>query len=96
MNYRYAESRVDVEWTLIRNGVSETKTTSIRVYGFRELTLLFSEAGFRGVRDFFVTGWRALRVRQAGILHSQENVIREMGRLRPTAWFALPALLKAQ
>ena len=46
LTYRHTESRVESEWTLIRNGASETKTTSIRVYGFRELTLLFSELGF--------------------------------------------------
>ena len=44
--YRHADSRFDIEWTLIANGVSETKTTSMRVYGFRELVTLFSEIGF--------------------------------------------------
>ena len=44
--YRHEESRIDCEWTLVANGVSETKTTSMRVYGYRELTSLFSEVGF--------------------------------------------------
>ena len=50
--YRHTESRAETEWTLIRNGVSETKTTSLRVYGFRELTVLLSEVGFE-VREAF-------------------------------------------
>ena len=45
-NYRHTESRIDTEWTLIANGISETKTSSMRVYGFRELTCLLSEVGF--------------------------------------------------
>ena len=52
MTYRHTESRVESEWTLIANGVSETKTTSLRVYGFRELTLLFSELGFEVCEAF--------------------------------------------
>lgn len=44
--YKHTESRIDIEWTLIANGISETKTSSMRVYGFRELTFLFSEVGF--------------------------------------------------
>ena len=44
--YRHVESRIDCEWTLVADGVSETKTTSMRVYGYRELTSLFSEVGF--------------------------------------------------
>ena len=44
--YRHEESRIDCEWTLVAHGVSETKTTSMRVYGYRELTSLFSEVGF--------------------------------------------------
>ena len=45
-NYRHTEGRIDIEWTLIADGVTETRTSSMRVYGFRELTLLFSEVGF--------------------------------------------------
>ncbi len=45
-NYRHVESRIDTEWTLVANGISETKISSMRVYGFRELTFLFSEVGF--------------------------------------------------
>ena len=44
--YKHTESRIDNEWTLIANGISETKTSSMRVYGFRELSFLFSEVGF--------------------------------------------------
>lgn len=46
IKYRHTESRIDTEWTLVANGISETKTSSMRVYGFRELTFLFSEVGF--------------------------------------------------
>lgn len=52
ITYRHEESRAHTEWTLIANGVSETKSTSIRVYGFRELTVLLSEVGFE-VRETF-------------------------------------------
>ena len=44
--YRHMESRIEIEWTLVANGITETKITSMRVYGFRELTLLFSDVGF--------------------------------------------------
>ena len=44
--FRHVESRIDCEWTLVADGVSETKSTSMRVYGYRELTSLFSEVGF--------------------------------------------------
>ncbi len=52
LTYSHTESRAETEWTLIRNGVSETKTTSIRVYGFRELTVLLSEVGFEVCEEF--------------------------------------------
>ena len=52
LTYSHTDSRAESEWTLIRNGVSETKTTSIRVYGFRELTSLFSEVGFEVCETF--------------------------------------------
>lgn len=45
-NYRHEEGRIDCEWTLIANGVTETRTSSMQVYGFRELSLLFAEVGF--------------------------------------------------
>ena len=44
-NYRHVEGRIDCDWTLIADGVTETRTSSMQVYGFRELTLLFSEVG---------------------------------------------------
>ncbi len=45
-NYRHVEGRIDCDWTLIADGVTETRTSSMQVYGYRELTLLFSEVGF--------------------------------------------------
>ena len=51
-NYRHEEGRIDCDWTLIAKGVTETRTSSMQVYGFRELTLLFSEVGFE-VCDVF-------------------------------------------
>ena len=50
--YRHVESRIDCEWTLVADGVSETKSTSMRVYGYRELTSLFSEVGFEVCEAF--------------------------------------------
>ena len=51
-NYRHEEARIDCDWTLIADGVTETRTSSMQVYGFRELTHLFAEVGFE-VCDVF-------------------------------------------
>lgn len=44
--YHPDSSRLDIEWTLIKDGSSEAKTTSMRVYGYRELVELFAGCGF--------------------------------------------------
>lgn len=44
--YDYIQGRVGTEWTLIREGKSETQTTSIRIYTYRELCELFGRVGF--------------------------------------------------
>lgn len=44
--YDYIQSRVGTEWTLMHDGKSETQTTSIRIYTYRELCELFSKVGF--------------------------------------------------
>ncbi|NOT55735.1 MAG: class I SAM-dependent methyltransferase [Deltaproteobacteria bacterium] len=44
--YDYVQSRVGTEWTLIHEGKSETQTTSIRIYTYRERCKLFGRVGF--------------------------------------------------
>lgn len=49
--------RVDCEWTFLENGSSRTRSSSIRMYSYRELCELFREAGFRRFEGFeTVTG----------------------------------------
>ena len=45
-SYKYEQSRFEIRWTLEEGGVSETKTSSMRVYGFREVCELFNDTGF--------------------------------------------------
>ncbi len=42
----HERSRIDVEWTLVRDGEHERKTTSLRVYTYRELASLLRGIGF--------------------------------------------------
>ncbi|MBI3997988.1 MAG: class I SAM-dependent methyltransferase [Armatimonadetes bacterium] len=44
--YDHARSRVDVEWTFVRGGRIEKKSSSIRVYTYRELCELLARVGF--------------------------------------------------
>ena len=44
--FDYETSRVESDWTFIREGRRETKRLSVRLYTYRELTLLLEEAGF--------------------------------------------------
>jgi len=50
--YDHVRSRIDVNWTLVRSGQAETKTSSIRVYTYRELCNLLTEAGFTNLDGF--------------------------------------------
>jgi 2-polyprenyl-3-methyl-5-hydroxy-6-metoxy-1,4-benzoquinol methylase len=43
--YDYAQSRVGTEWTFIHDSKTETQTTSIRIYTYRELCELFRRVG---------------------------------------------------
>lgn len=45
-SYDYTRSRSNTEWTLIRDGETFAKTTSIRLYSYRELREMLVQAGF--------------------------------------------------
>jgi hypothetical protein len=53
-NARYdpERGRIDTEYTLIRDGRTETRAASHRIYAYRELSQLLKEAGFSGVMGF--------------------------------------------
>jgi 2-polyprenyl-3-methyl-5-hydroxy-6-metoxy-1,4-benzoquinol methylase len=44
--YNMAESRLDTEYTFLRNGQKDTRFTSQRAYSYRELCAMMQEAGF--------------------------------------------------
>lgn len=44
--YDHVQSRVEVDWTLVKSGQVETKTSSIRVYTYREICDLLTATGF--------------------------------------------------
>ena len=44
--YDYVQSQVGTEWTLLHDGKTETLTTSIRIYTYRELCALFRIVSF--------------------------------------------------
>jgi len=46
--YDHVTSRVEVDWTLVKAGQVETKTSSMRVYTYRETCRLLTEVGFTG------------------------------------------------
>lgn len=45
-HFDHVQSRIDAEWTFIRDGDVVTKTSSMRLYTYRELCCLLQEAGF--------------------------------------------------
>ena len=53
-NARYdpPRSRIETEYTLIRNGQTETKSALHRIFTYRELFQLVAEAGFTGLQGF--------------------------------------------
>jgi len=53
-NARYdpPTSRIETEYTLIRDGQTETKSALHRIFSYRELVTLVEAAGFRDVRGF--------------------------------------------
>jgi SAM-dependent methyltransferase len=50
--YDHVRSRVEVDWTLVKSGQVETKTSSIRTYTYREICSLLTEVGFTGLDAF--------------------------------------------
>jgi SAM-dependent methyltransferase len=50
--YEPAESRLYVEYTWIRDGKTDKRSMSARLYSFHEIIRLFTEAGFAGVQAF--------------------------------------------
>lgn len=44
--YDHVHSRVDAEWTLVQEGKVEKRSSSIRIYTYRELCRLLEEVGF--------------------------------------------------
>jgi SAM-dependent methyltransferase len=44
--YDYVQSRIGTEWTFVQGGNTETVTSSIRMYTYRELCELFRTVGF--------------------------------------------------
>ncbi len=53
-NARYdpERGRIDTEYTLIRDGRTEARTASHRIYTYRELSQLLKEAGFTDLKAF--------------------------------------------
>lgn len=50
--YDHVRSRIEVDWTLVKAGQVETKTSSIRIYTYREICSLLTEVGFTGLDAF--------------------------------------------
>lgn len=75
-SYRHEESRFEIEWTLTKQGISETKTTSMRVYGFREAVNLFDEARFSLWDTFSSLEGDPYELRSSGILRTSEEMRR--------------------
>ena len=50
--YDHVHSRIDVDWTFVKAGQVEKKTSSIRVYAYREFCEVLTEAGFTGFDAF--------------------------------------------
>jgi SAM-dependent methyltransferase len=63
--YDPATARIVSDWTFIRNGTTETQSSSIRLYTFRELMGLFDRAGFVEVEAF---DWETLRPYEFGAI----------------------------
>jgi len=50
--YDYVHSRVDAEWTLVKEGKVQKQTSSIRIYTYRELCQLLEEVGFANCEGY--------------------------------------------
>ncbi len=51
-NYDWREGRLNSEYRFLRNGASEDKHASYRVYFFRELMQMLHDAGFCSIADY--------------------------------------------
>lgn len=60
--YDHVRSRVDVEYTFVRDGKTETRSASTRVYGYRELSALLEVAGFGDVQAYGSLGQEPFRL----------------------------------
>ena len=56
-SFDHETSRVESNWTLIKDGKSEQKTLSLRLYTYRELTLLLESAGFGNHQAYGSLDW---------------------------------------
>ncbi|MDA0734974.1 MAG: class I SAM-dependent methyltransferase [Chloroflexi bacterium] len=56
-NFDHETSRVESEWTFIRDGQTERKLLSLRLYTYRELTLLLEQAGFGNLQAYGSLDW---------------------------------------
>ncbi len=50
--YDHVRSRIDIDWTFVKSGQVEKKTSSMRVYTYGELCQLLTGAGFTGFDAF--------------------------------------------
>ena len=50
--FDHATSRVESEWTFVRDGQTETKHLSLRLYTYRELCWMLNQAGFGDHRAY--------------------------------------------
>jgi len=56
-NFDHQTSRVESEWTFIRDGQTERKSLSLRLYTYRELSLLLEQAGFGDHQAYGTLDW---------------------------------------
>ncbi|HXJ21190.1 MAG TPA: methyltransferase domain-containing protein [Polyangia bacterium] len=65
--FDFATSRIRTEWTFLRAGVEERKSSSIRLYSGHEMVALLERVGFRSVRllDFVTEGPLTVASRRA-------------------------------
>lgn len=51
-HFDHVHSRMEVEWTLVREGKMEKSSSSLRIYTYRELRRLLEEAGFANCEGY--------------------------------------------
>ena len=56
-SFDHETSRVESNWTLIKDGKTEQKTLSLRLYTYRELIVLLESAGFANHRAYGSMDW---------------------------------------